>query len=184
MANFDFSEFKQKLADVEEWLREEYKSIRTGRATPAVLDGVQVDAYGTKMPINQLANVTTEDARTIRVTPWDTSVAKSIETAIELADLGFSVNVDDEGLRICFPELTSERRDQLLKISKQKLEDACKSVRTARNETWDSIQNAEKSSDISEDDKYRLKEQMEELVKTTNKSLEEMQEKKEKEISE
>ncbi|MEX1026639.1 MAG: ribosome recycling factor [Candidatus Paceibacterota bacterium] len=180
---YDFSEFKQQLSAAEEWLGGEFKGIRTGRATPAVLDGVKVESYGTQLPINQVATVTTEDAKTIRIVPWDKSVSSQIEGAIEDADLGLSVNVDDQGLRVAFPDLTSERREQLLKLSKQKLEDARVSVRTARDEVWDTIQKQQKDGEITEDDKYRLKEEMEELVKKTNKALEEMEEKKKKEIT-
>ncbi|MEX0930253.1 MAG: ribosome recycling factor [Candidatus Paceibacterota bacterium] len=180
---YDFSEFKQQLSAAEEWLSGEFKGIRTGRAAPAVLDAVKVESYGTKMPINQVATVTTEDARTIRIVPWDKSVTSLIESAIEEENLGLSVNVDDQGLRVAFPELTSERREQLLKLSRQKLEEARVSVRTARDDVWDDIQKQQKNGDITEDDKYRLKEEMEDLVKKTNKELEEMEEKKKKEIS-
>ncbi|MEX0672566.1 MAG: ribosome recycling factor [Candidatus Paceibacterota bacterium] len=182
--NYDFSDFKKQLQDAEDWLSSEFKGIRTGRAAPAVLDSVKVEVYGSQMPINQVATVTTEDAKTIRIVPWDKSVSSAIESAIENANVGLSVNVDDQGLRVTFPELTSERREQLLKLSKQKLEEARVSVRTARDEVWDDIQNQQKDGDISEDDKYRLKEQMEDLVKKTNKGLEEMEERKKKEITE
>ena len=182
--SYDFSEFKQQLTDVEDWLREEYKGIRTGRAAPSVLDHVMVEAYGARMPINQTASITTEDARTIRIDPWDKGLVKAIESALDNSDLGLSVNAGEDGVRVSFPELTTERRDQLLKLSKQKLEEARKSVRTARDEVWDEIQRQEKNSAITEDDKYRFKDEMEELVQQTNKELEAMQEKKEKEISE
>jgi len=180
----DFSAFKKQLNDTKQWLREEYKGVRTGRATPTVLDNVHVEAYGTTMPLTQIANVTVEDARTLRVSPFDQSQVKAIESAIEAAHLGLGVSGDRSGLRITFPELTSERRDQLLKLAGQKLEDARKAVRTARDEVWDTIQQQEKNGDITEDDKYRQKEQMEKLVQETNKELEEMKEKKENEIQE
>lgn len=180
----DFSDFRKQLESTKEWLREEYKGIRTGRATPAVLDNVQVEAYGTTMPLTQIANVSIEDARTLRVTPFDQSTNKAIETAVDNADIGVSASVDDTGLRVTFPELTSERRQELLKLAKQKLEDARKAVRTARDEVWDHIQEQEKQGDVTEDDKYRLKEEMENMVQETNKELEEMEAKKEKEINE
>jgi len=180
----EFSSFKQQLDDTKEWLREEYKGIRTGRATPAVLDNVQVEAYGTRMPLTQVANVTVEDARTLRVNPFDPSTRKDIESSIEDVDLGLGISADESGLRVTFPELTTERREQLLKLAKQKLEDARKAVRTARDDVWDDIQKREKEGDITEDDKYRLKEEMERLVQHANEELEQMEKKKENEIQE
>ena len=181
---YDFSDLKQQLESTKEWLRSEYNGIRTGRAAPAVLDGVNVQAYGTTMPISQVSNTSVEDARTLRITPFDPSILNAMEKAIQDADLGVSVNVDENGLRITFPELTSERRDQLVKLAKQKLEDARKAVRTARDEVWDDIQRKEKESEITEDDKYRMKEQMEQIVSDVNEELEQMMTKKEQEIRE
>ena len=179
---YDYTELKEATAGVIEWLKQEYSAIRTGRATPAVLDAVMVDAYGSKMPINQLATITTEDAQTIRIVPWDQSMVKPIERAITESDLGLSVNVDDHGLRATFPTLTSERREQLLKLAKQKLEEARVSVRTHRDETWDDIQKQEKGGDITEDEKFRYKDEMQKIVDATNEQLEQMFEKKQSEI--
>ena len=157
--------------------------IRTGRATPTLLDGVQVEAYGARMPISQVASLSTEDARTLRITPWDASQTKEIERAITLANLGVSSAVDDKGLRVFFPELTSERREQLLKISKQKLEEARVALRGERDKVWSDIQAKEKDGKLSEDEKFRAKDEMQKLIDEGNKKLEELAERKEKEIS-
>lgn len=184
MSNYDFSQFKKKEEEVKDWLKQEYSSIRTGRAAPVVLDAVRVEAYNTKMPVNQLANVSVEDAQTLRVVPWDASVAKSVEKAINESDLGLSVIVDDTGLRVKFPELTSDRRESLKKLAKQKLEEARVSLKHEREEVWSDIQKKEKASELTEDDKFRLKDELQKLVDEAHKCFEEMYEKKEKEIGE
>ncbi len=180
---YDFKQLKTNIAATHEWLVKEMSGIRTGRATPTLLDGVQVEAYGARMPISQVASLSTEDARTLRITPWDASQVKEIERAITLANLGVSSAVDDKGLRVFFPELTSERREQLLKISKQKLEEARVALRGERDKVWSDIQAKEKDGKLSEDEKFRAKDEMQKLVDEGNKKLEELAERKEKEIS-
>lgn len=175
-------ELKKKLEEVQNWLSEAYTSIRTGQATPALLDTVKAESYGTKMPLNQLGSVGVEDARTLRISPWDAGTISAIEKAIEDADLGVSVSTDSTGLRVKFPELTSERREQLLKTAKQKLEDARVSVRAARDEAVKEIEAQLKNGDITEDDKFTMKDEVQKLVDETNKKLEELFNHKEEEI--
>lgn len=179
---YNFSPFKQKTKDVEEWLKKEFSGLRTGRAAPALLDSVKVEAYGGMMPISQVASVTADDPRSLRVVPWDATQVKAIEKALLIASLGASVIVDDKGLRVIFPELTAERRQTLLKACKQKLEEAKVSVRTEREAVWTDIQKQEKDGLINEDERFRLKNEMQKIVDETNKKLDEMFEKKEKEI--
>jgi ribosome recycling factor len=181
---YSFNSFKEEIKKTEEWLRHELSSIRTGRATPAVLDSVKVEAYGSEMSINQVATVSIEDARVIRITPWDMSQAKAVEKGIQLADLGLSVGLDDKGLRVIFPELTTERRGLLLKLGKQKLEEARVALRGEREKFLKDIEKKEKDKEISEDDKFRLKNDLQKMVDDTGRTLEEMYSKKEKEISE
>lgn len=179
---YNFSAFKQKTKSIEEWLQKEYQGIRTGRATPAILDSLRIDVYGSKMPINQVASITVEDPRTLRVSPWDKSQIKEIEKGIQTSNLGLSVAVDDVGVRIAFPELTSERRGEFVKVAKEKLEEAKVSIRREREEIWDNLQKQEKESKISEDDKFRGKDEMQKIVDEMNKNLETLFAKKEKEI--
>jgi ribosome recycling factor len=179
---YDFSELKQNLANIVSWLKEEYSRVRTGRAAPSILDHVQVDVYGSKMPINQLASITVEDARTIRIVPWDANTAKNIAQAIEKASLGLSLMEDTNGLRLIFPELTGERREELISTAKKKLEEARVRSRVARDETWNDIQKQERDGVIPEDNKYRFKEEMEKVMKGESDELEIIFEKKEKEI--
>lgn len=172
-----------KLKEVRTWLGEQYAGIRTGQATPALLDSVKVENYGTMMPINQVGSVGVEDARTLRISTWDAGVIPAVEKAITDAGLGVSVSTDSAGLRVSFPELTSERREQLLKLAKQKLEDARVSVRSARDEAVKDIEKQQKDGDISEDEKFTQKETIQKHVDTANKELEALYEQKEKEIN-
>ena len=180
---YDFKILKEKVKGAEEWLKKEYMTLRTGIASPAILDGVQVEAYGARMHINQVASVSVEDARVIRVAPYDKSQSKEIEKAITAANLGVSVGVDDKGVRIFFPELTGERRDILIKTAKGKLEDARVNIRTIRDEIWNDIQKKEKDGDMGEDDKFRYKNEMQKMIDEGNQALEVLFEKKEKEIN-
>ena len=180
--SYNFSSFKEQLKAVEEHLKKEFLGIRSGRATPTLLDGIQVESYGARMPINQVAGVMTEDARTLRITPWDMSVAKEIEKAIVEANLGVSVSLDDKGARVSFPELSGERRESLIKIAKERLEDSKVSVRREREKVQSDIEAIEKAGEMSEDDKFKAKTEMQKLVEETNKHLLETFEKKEQEI--
>lgn len=180
---YDFKKLKESIKDVEEWLKKEYTGLRTGVASPAILDGVLVEVYGSHMPINQLANIGIEDARVIRITPWDKSQAKAIEKAITVAELGVSVGADDKGVRVFFPELTTERRGLLIKTAKAKLEDAKVNIRGHRDATLKDIQAKEKDGEMSEDDMFRSKDEMQKIIDAGNASLEILFEKKEKEIN-
>ncbi len=176
---YDFSHFKKQGAETIEWLKREFSGIRTGRAAPAILDNLKIESYGTLLGLKELASINIEDARTLRITPWDMSQAKNIEKAIQTSDLGLSATVDDKGLRIIFPELTSQRRAQLLKVAKQKLEDARVAIRGEREKVKKEI---DKITD--KDAKFRAGEELQKLVDGLNKDLEAAYERKEKEIQE
>lgn len=180
---YDFKPFQARIQEITERFGRELSSIRTGRATPAILDGVQVEVYGTRMPINQLANIGVEDARTLRIAPWNAADSKEIERAIVAANLGISVGADEKGVRVFFPELTGERREMLLKLAKEKLEDARKQLRQARDEVQSDIEKREKAKEYGEDDKFRYKEEMQKYVDAAGKAFEEQYRKKEIEIA-
>jgi len=180
---FDSKKFDGRSKEVVEWLQKEFTVIRTGRATPALLDTIQVDSYGAKVPLNQVGSVGIEDPRTLRVSPWDTDSITSIEKAILDADLGVSVAVDDSGLRVIFPELTSERREQLLKLAKTRLEEARISLRGARDEAMKEIDAAEKAGEMSKDAQFNAKEDLQKLVDARNEELTKMYDLKEVEIN-
>lgn len=179
---YNFSEFKNNLKEVENWLVKEYASVRTGRATPSILDHVMVDSYGSKMPVNQVASIATEGPRSLRIVAWDTTVNKSIEKAIVESNLGLSVSMDEKGIRVNFPELTSERRQSLVKVLKQKLEDARISLRKERDQVWDDIQQKEKDGVVNEDEKFRLKNDMQKLVDECGAKLQDLFDRKEKDM--
>ncbi|MES3031114.1 MAG: ribosome recycling factor [Patescibacteria group bacterium] len=180
---YDFSKFKKGIAGAEEWMKKEFSGIRTGQASPAILDGVRVDSYGAQVPISQIGSIATEGARSLRIAPWDSSQVKDIEKAITIANLGLSVVVDDKGLRINFPELTAERRTQIVKIAKEKLEEGKKQIRMHRDDVMKDLQSQEKDGALGKDDVFRYKNDAQKLVDEANKKLDEAYAKKEKEIS-
>lgn len=179
---YDFNPFKKQLLGVEEWLKKEFSQIRTGQASPQVLDGVKVEVYGAPMGLKEVASVTIEGARTLRISPWDKSQAKDIEKAITIANLGLSVVADDQGLRVNFPELTSDRRKDIAKLAKDKLEEGKKQVRGHRDLIIKDLQNKEKEGGYGKDEIFRLKNDAQKLVDDANKKLDDHYSKKEKEI--
>jgi ribosome recycling factor len=174
--SYNTTNFKIELKKIEEWLSNEYSQIHTGRATPIVLDSVNVESYGSFMPIKNVAGISIEDPKTLRVVPWDKNQIKSIENAIRNSDLGLSVLSDSAGIRVIFPMLTTENRLKLVKILKEKLEDSRISVRKSRQEEIDSL------SQLSEDEEKRAKDEIQKCVDEANKNLELIFEKKEKDI--
>ena len=179
---YNFSNFQTKSKELHEWLVKELSALRSGRATPAVLDGVLVESYGTKLPIKHLAAISLEDARTLRITPFDASAGKEIEKAIAQANLGLSVSADEAGVRAHFPELTSERRQSLIKVAKEKLESARIHLRKLRDETIKDIEAKEKAGGMGEDERFRLKKELDKQSEAVQKKLLETFERKEKEI--
>lgn len=176
---YDLLAFKKSLEAKIEWLRHEVAGIRTGRATPALLDSVFVEVYGSRMRLQEIASISVEDARTLYVSPWDMGQIKPIEKAITLADLGVSAGSDEKGVRVSFPELTSERRGQLVKLVRGKLEDARIAVKNERTKEL----NDRGKNDVSEDEQKRLKADVQKAVDETNAKLEDVAKKKEEELS-
>lgn len=183
MIDYDFKSTDAKFAAAKEWLAKEYRGVRSGRATPTILDAIQVSAYGSLMPLKQVATISIEDARTLRVTAFDASIVKDIERGITGANLGLGTSSDGSSVRVSFPELTAERRDQLVKLAKQKLEEARTSVRQARDEAWKEIQEREREGTLTEDDKFSLKDELQKRVDAVNSSLEASFDAKEKELA-
>ncbi len=179
---YDFKPFDKRIGEILEYLRKELAGVRTGRATLTIIDGVLVESYGVRVPINQLANIGIEDARTLRIVPWDASQAKEIEKAIIQANLGVSVGADEKGVRVFFPELTSERRIELVKLAKDRVEDTRASLRMARDEVWSDIQKQQRDGTMSEDEKFRFKDEMQKRVDVANAQFEEALGRKEKEL--
>jgi len=180
---YNLTEFKKRLGEIETRLKEEQQSIRTGRANPSILESVWVNAHEAKLSLKQLTSITIEGVRSLRLEPWDKSQIKAIETAIINANLGLSTTVDGAGIRVIFPELTSESREKLAKIVRGQLEESRVALRQSRDKVWSEIQSLEKKGELSEDDKFRAKEELQKLVDECNKKLEALTEKKEQEIA-
>lgn len=181
---YSFSLFDKNALALEEHLKQEFASIRTGRATPVILDAISAEAYGSRMSLREVASITVEDPKTIRVVPWDASLLKAIEKGVNDSNLGLSVSVDDKGLRIIFPELTSERRASLVKLLKQKHEESRITLRQERERVKSDIEDQEKKGGMGEDDKFRYLEELQKKVDAVNVRLDELATKKEKEILE
>lgn len=180
---YNVKPFTDRGEEIVKWLEREFGSIRTGRATPMLLDLVMVESYGMKVPLQQVGSVNVEDPRTLRISVWDKNAIKDVEKGIVEADLGVSVVSDGQGIRVIFPELTSERREQLLKIAKAKLEESRVSLRGARDEAVREIDKLEKEGTLSEDEKFKSKELVQKHVDAYNGKLAALFELKEKEIN-
>jgi ribosome recycling factor len=172
------SEFQKAV----EFFKKDISSLRTGRANTAILEGVQIDAYGAKTPLIGLANVTAADARSLIVSPWDRNIMKDVEKAIIEAGLGLGVVNEGDKIRLTIPAMTEENRKELVKRLNEKTEQAKVSVRQNREAIKTAIEKAEKDKAISEDDRFRFMEELEEEVKKINEELKAVREKKEKEI--
>lgn len=180
--SYDLSKIKNKKEETKVWFQNEIASLRTGRATPALVENILVDSYGTKTPLKHLASINAEDAKTLRITPWDNGVLKNIETSIVASNLGSQPIADKQSIRLTLPELTEERRKSLIKLVGEKIEEAKVSLRRERDEVWKDIQEKERKGEIPEDDKFRLKDELQKIVDNATEELEMIKKEKEKEI--
>ncbi|MBP6860404.1 MAG: ribosome recycling factor [Candidatus Pacebacteria bacterium] len=180
---YDFNPLKAKIKETEEWLQRELAGVRTGRASPALLDSIKPEVYGARTPLNQVAAVGIEDARTLRVSPWDKSVTKDIERAIIEADLGVSVASDDSGLRVSFPMLTAERRIMLTKLAGEKHETAKVTLRGHRTDSIKELDEMEKGGGVGKDEVARYKAEVQKLIDAGVEALMLLEKKKEEEIA-
>ena len=144
--------YEEKMDKTIDSLMNDYASIRAGRANPHVLDKIKVDYYGTPTPIQQVGNISVPEARMILIQPWEKSLLKAIEKAIQTSDLGINPNNDGSCIRLIFPELTEDRRKELAKDVKKKGENAKVAVRNIRRDANDTFKKMEKNDEISEDD--------------------------------
>jgi ribosome recycling factor len=167
---YDLANIKENLQKVVAWLKTEYGSVHTGQASPVILDSIKIESYGSFQPIKNVASIQVEDPRTLRVNPWDRNHVSLIDKAIVAADLGLSVSVDGNGMRVHFPQLTEETRARIVKALKQKLEDARVSVRKEREAAIKDIE----ANLSSEDAQKSTKDQLQKLVDDANRQLEEV----------
>lgn len=156
--------FEEKMKKSVANLNNELAAIRAGRANPRVLDKVTVECYGMEMPVNQVANISTPEARVLVITPYDISTIKAIEKGINMSDIGINPNSDGKVIRLVFPELTEERRKSLTKDVKKKGEDTKVAIRNIRRDAMDKAKKLEKSSEITEDEKDDLEKEIQKLT--------------------
>jgi len=165
-----------------EYLRSELAGLQVGRATPSLIEDLEVECYNQRMPLKQLAAIQTPEPRSILIKPWDKDIIKDIAKAISQSKLGLSPIIEEEFIRLKIPPLSEERRRELTKILQERLEECRISVRRQREEVWREIQDLEQAGKISEDDKFRAKDELQKVIDEYNKKIEEMGKKKEEEI--
>ena len=178
------SNAKPDMDKAVERFREEINKLRTGRANPAMVENLSIDYYGSKSPLKQVASINVPEPRLIVIQPWDKDNLVNIEKAINEAQLGLNPVNDGQVVRIAIPPLNEERRTELAKTLGKYAEEAKVSVRQAREEAWDEIQDLVKDGKLGEDDKFRGKDMLQKSVDEYNGKIEEVREKKEKEIME
>ena len=167
--NEELKVYEEKMEKSINAMMDEFASIRAGRANPHVLDKIKVDYYGTPTPIQQVGNISVPEARMIVIQPWEKSLIKAIEKAIQASDLGINPSNDGSVIRLVFPELTEDRRKELAKDVKKKVEAAKVAVRNIRRDANEAFKKQEKNNEISEDD---LKDATEQIQKITDKAIE------------
>ena len=176
------NQYDEKMSKSVEALVAEYASIRAGRANPHILDKLKVDYYGTPTPFQQVANISVPEARMLQIQPWESSLIKEIEKAILNSDLGLVPNNDGKVVRIVFPELTEDRRKELVKDVKKKAENAKVAVRNIRRDANDVFEKQNKANEISEDDAKQLEAEIQKLTDKYIAEIDDTMESKSKEI--
>ena len=177
-----FENTKNRMEKTLDALDREYSSIRAGRANPKVLDNILVDYYGTPTRIDQMAAVSSPEARLLVIQPWDTSMLREIEKAINTSELGINPQNDGKVIRLTFPQLTEEHRKQLVKDVSRKAEEAKVAIRNIRRDAMDDIKKLKKDNAITEDDQKDGEKELQKITDNYIKQIEEMNDKKEKEI--
>lgn len=182
MSAVDMADLKRRMQGATDNLKEEYSGLRTGRASVAMLDPVVVDAYGSKMPLNQVASVSVPEARLLSVTVWDASMTKAVEKAIRDAGLGLNPQAEGTLIRVPVPELNEERRKDLTKVAGKYAEQAKISIRNVRRDGMDALKAAEKDGEITEDDHKRGADEVQKLTDEMTDKVDQMLSDKEKDI--
>src|ERR1041385_5836653 len=179
---FDMNDLKRRMQGAIGALKQEMSGLRTGRASTALLDHVQVEAYGTHMPLNQLATISVPEPRLLNVQVWDRSMVHAVEKAISAANLGLTPSTEGQVLRLRIPELNEERRKELVKVAHKYAEAAKVAVRHVRRDGLDIVKKLEKNHEISEDDQERLSHDVQKATDGTISEIDALLAAKEKEI--
>lgn len=173
---------RPKMDEVITKLKEDLQTVRTGKASAALVDNIFVSYYGSQTPLKQMAQVSTPDANLITVQPWDANSLGDIEIALRNANLGFGISSDGRVVRISLPPMTEERRLEFIKLIHQKAEAVRITLRNLREESWREVQRLEKAGQLTEDDRYRGEEELNKMIEDFNKKILEMIEAKEREL--
>ena len=177
----DFTELTSELDKTKAHLKEEMAQIRTGRATTELIEGVKVNAYDTVAPLTNYGNISVSDAKSLTVQAWDPSIKENIAKAIEDAQLGLGVMIDGEVIRVTVPDMTAERRKDLVKIMKDRVETSRIAVRNIRRKFMDKVKELADEG-IAKDDEKRFQEEIEKQIKATNEEIEQMKDTKEQDL--
>ena len=178
----DFKEFGRRMDKTLEHLEEDFGAVRAGRANAKVLDRITVEYYGSETPLNGVATISTPDARTLVIQPWDNKLLKEIQKAIQLSDLGINPQNDGKVIRLVFPQLTEERRKDLAKQVKKYAEDAKVAMRNIRRDGMDYVKKLKKNSEITEDDQKKSEKDLQDLLDKNIKRVDTALAAKEKEL--
>jgi len=175
-------DFQETIAKAEAYLQEEFKNIKTGRATPSLVEDIQIESYGVMMPLIQLASITAPEPNLLIVKPWDKTNLKSINQTLQNSDLGATASINDDSIMLKFASITEERRLELVKKIKEKSEAGKIKIRVARDKARELTNKAQADKEISEDEKYTRLEEIDKETKEANEKVKEISDKKEKEI--
>ena len=178
----DFTEFSRKMDRTLEHLGEDFDAVRAGRANAKVLDRISVEYYGSETPLNGVATISSPDARTLVITPWDTKLLKEIQKAIQVSDLGINPQNDGRVIRLIFPQLTEERRKDLSKQVKKYAEDAKVAMRNIRRDGMDYVKKLKKNNEITEDDQKKAEKDLQDMLDKYIKKVDAALAAKEKEL--
>ena len=178
----DFKEYQRKMEKTLDVLQENFGAVRAGRANAKVLDRITVEYYGSETPLNGVASISSPDARTLVIPPWDTKVLKDIQKAIQMSDLGINPQNDGRVIRLVFPQLTEERRKELAKQVKKYAEDGKVAMRNVRREGMDYVKNLKKKSEITEDEQKKAEKDLQDMLDKYIKKVDEALAVKEKEL--
>ena len=178
----DFKDFERRMGKALDHLEEEFGAVRAGRANPKVLDRITVEYYGSETPLNGVATISSPDARTLVISPWDTKLLKDIQKAIQISDLGINPQNDGRVIRLTFPMLTEDRRKELVKQVKKYAEDAKVAMRNIRRDGMDYVKKLKKNSEITEDDQKKAEKDLQDLLDKMIKKVDEVTAAKEKEL--
>ena len=178
----DFKDYARRMDKALEHLDEEFGAVRAGRANPRVLDRITVEYYGSETPLNGVATISSPDARTLVIQPWDTKLLKDIQKAIQTSDLGINPQNDGRVIRLTFPMLTEDRRKELVKQIKKYAEDAKVAMRNIRRDGMDYVKKLKKNSEITEDDQKKAEKDLQDLLDKNIKKVDTALAAKEKEL--